>query len=173
MSIVDKNQAVIDYLITCPQIKNSSLYFNLIEAHDNNVQIVTTSEDVTTRRAYIDGSIPKRYTFNLITFKSITDLAIVKDYSTSTSTSEEDEYINENVDELADVQALLDWLHTQEDLHNYPNFGDNCYIDSLQTTTDTPRFDGINTELTPPLAMYSIAIVINYIDSSKMIWKET
>ena len=162
MSVIDKNQAIIDYLITCPQIQNSPLYFNLIEAHDNNVQIVTTSEDVTTRRPYVNGEIPKRYTFNLITFKSITDLAVVKD----------DEYMNENVDDLADVQTLLDWLHEQEDEHNYPDFGENCYIDSLQTTTDTPRFDGINTELTPPLAMYSIAIVINYIDTSKMLWKE-
>ena len=159
---MDKNQAVIDYLITCPQIQNSPLFFNLIEAHNNNLQIVTTSEDVTTRRAYVTGEVPKRYTFTLITFKSITDLAVVKD----------SEYANENVDDLADVQALLDWLHEQEDIKNYPNFGEDCYIDSLQTTTDTPRFDGINDELTPPLAMYSIAIVINYIDTSKMIWKE-
>ena len=172
MSSIDKNQATIDYLITCPQIKNSPLYFNLIQAKDSSVQIVTTSEDTIMRKPYIDGSIPKKYTFNLVTFKSITDLAIVKDYSTSTSTSEENEYINENVDDLADVQALLDWLQDQEESRNYPNFGDDCYIDSLQTTTDEPRFDGINSELTPPLAMYSIAIVINYIDTSKMIWKE-
>ena len=168
---VDKNQAVIDYLTTCPQIKDSPLYFNLINAHDNNVQILTTSQDNTLRRPYIDGSIPKKYTFNLITFKSITDLAIVKNYSTSTSTSE-DEYVNENVDDLADVQALLDWLQEQDELRNYPDFGDDCYIDSLITTTDEPRFDGVNTELTPNLAMYTIAIEIKYIDESKMIWKE-
>lgn len=171
---VDKNQAVIDYLITCPQIKNSPLYFNLINAHDDNVQILTTSQDNQFRKPYIDGSIPKKYTFNLITFKSISDLAVVKNYSTSTSTStsEEDEYINENVEDLADVQALLDWLQEQDEAQNYPDFGDDCYVDSLNVLTDEPRFDGINTELTPNLAMYTIAIEINYIDTSKMIWKE-
>lgn len=174
MSKVDKNQAIIEYLITCPKIYNSPLYFNLINAKDNNVQIITTSEDVTMRKPYITGEIPKKYTFNLVTFKSITDLAVVKEFSTSTSTSDydDDDYTNENVYDLADVQALLDWLQEQEDLHNYPDFGKDCYVDSLQTTTDEPRFEGINTELTPPLAMYSIAIVINYIDTSKSIWKE-
>ena len=170
---VDKNQAVIDYLITCPQIKNSPLYFNLVNAHNDNVQIITTSDDVTYRKPYVTGEIPKKYTFTLITFKSITDMAIVKNYSTSTSTSTSEEYyVNENVEDLADVQALIDWLQDQEDSGNYPDFGDDCYIDELQVTTDTPRFDGVNDELTPPLAMYSVAIVINYVDTSKMIWKE-
>jgi hypothetical protein len=167
--MVDKNQAVIDYLITCPYIKNSPLYFNLINAHNDNVQIVTTSEDKLYRKPYITGEIPKKYTFTLITFKSITDMAIVKNYSTST---DEEEYINENVEDLADVQTLIDWLQEQNDVQNYPNFGDDCYIDDLQVSTDTPRFDGVNTDVTPPLAMYSIAIVINYVDTSKMIWKE-
>lgn len=162
---MDKNQAIIEYLITCPKILNSPLYFNLINAKNDNVQIITTSEDVTMRRPYINGEIPKKYTFTLITFKSITDLAVVKDFSTEADT-------NENVYDLADVQALIDWLHEQEDNHIYPDFGKDCYIDSIQTTTDEPRFDGINDELTPPLAMYSIAIVINYIDTSKTIWKE-
>ena len=162
---MDKNQAIIEYLITCPKILNSPLYFNLINAKNDNVQIITTSEDVTMRRPYINGEIPKKYTFTLITFKSITDLAVVKDFSTEADT-------NENVYDLADVQALIDWLHEQEDSHIYPDFGKDCYIDSIQTTTDEPRFDGINDELTPPLAMYSIAIVINYIDTSKTIWKE-
>jgi len=160
--MIDKNQAVIDYLIQCPQILNSPLYFNLINAKNDNVQIITSADDVTTTRPYVDGSIPKRYTFSIVTFKSITDLALVKD----------SEYPNENVDDLAEAQALIDWVHEQEDIQNYPNFGEDCYIDSIQTTTDTPRFDGINDELTPPLAMYTIAIVINYIDTSKMIWKE-
>jgi len=159
---MDKNQAIIDYLIQCPYIQNSPLYFNLVNARNDDVQIITSSEDVTTRTPYIDGSIPKKYTFTLITFKSITDMAVVKD----------SQHVNENVDDLADVQSLLDWIHEQEDAHNYPDFGDDCYIDDIQTTTDEPQFDGINDELTPPLAMYSISIIVNYIDTHKVLWKE-
>ena len=38
---MDKNQAVIDYLLQCPQISNNALYFNFGEASDNSKQIIT------------------------------------------------------------------------------------------------------------------------------------
>jgi hypothetical protein len=159
---VDKNKAVINYLLQCEDIYNSPLYFNLIDAKDNSIQMLTTAEDKAMSKPFIDGSVQKRYTFNLITFKSISDMEIVK----------AEGYDNENVDELKDVQKLLDWVVDQDDLRNYPDFGDNCSIDSIDTTTDAPRFNGINTEITPPLAMYSISIVIEYLDRSKVIYNK-
>lgn len=173
--MIDKNQAIINYLIQCPQILNSPLYFNLIEAEDDNIQIVTTSEDKAMTRPYIDGSVAKRYTFNLIIFKSISDLEIAKTLPPTPYTDSSGgqptpiQPMNENVDDLAQAQALIDWIDEQNDNRNFPDFGETCFIDDIQTTTDTPQFDGINDELSPQLAMYSIAIVINYIDKSKMI----
>ncbi len=158
---VDKNQAVIDYLLECTDVNDSPVYFNLINAEDNAIQIITTAEDKATQRAYIDGSVRKMFTFNLVIFKSISDMEIVKI----------DGYANENVDELRDVQKLIDWVHEQNDLRNFPNFGESCVIDSIDTTTDVPRFDGINTEINPPLAMYSVSITIDYVDESKIIYK--
>ena len=158
--MIDKNQAVINYLITCEDILNSPLYFNLIDAKDNTIQMLTTAEDNALSKPFIDGSVEKRYTFNLITFKSISDMEIIKS----------SDYSNENVDELQDVQKLLDWVIAQDDLGNYPDFGEKCTIDSIDTTTDVPRFDGINTEITPPLAMYTISIVIEYLDRSRVIY---
>lgn len=161
--MIDKNQAVIDYLCTCNTIKDSPLYFNLINAEDNNIQIITTANDTTYDKPFIDGSKPKKYIFNLVIFKSITDLALV-------TTSG---YSNENVEDLADAQKLIDWVQEQEDLHNYPNFGEECEMQSIEVTTDTPRFDGINTSMNPPLAMYSMSITINYIDTSRTIWNKS
>lgn len=179
MSTVDKNKAIIDYLIQCPQILDSPLYFNLIDAQDDNIQIITRSEDKATSKEYVDGSVAKRYTFSLIVFKSISDLEVIKDIqptpTTDTDTSgtgggfDPTNYPNENVDDLAQAQALIDWIDEQNDYRNFPDFGDMCYVDEIQTTTDTPQFNGINTELSPPLAMYSITIEVNYIDKSKMI----
>lgn len=166
---VDKNSAFIDYILQCPQIVDSPLYFNFINAKDNNTQIITNSDDRSISRPYVDGSVKRRYTFTIIQFKSITDIPIVKFPTIGTSTSEST-FSNENVDDLADMQALIDWISEQEDLHNYPNFGDNCEIDEIRATTDSPRFDGINTEINPNLAMYSIDIEIEYIDTSKVIW---
>lgn len=166
---IDKNKAVIEYLLQCPDIYDSPLYFNLIDAKDNTIQILTQAEDKTLSRPNIDGSVNKKYTFTLITFKSISELEIVKPVGTGTDV---EEYPNENIDELQAVQLLIDWILAQEDLKNYPNFGDDCIIDSIDTTTDYPRFDGINTEMTPPLAMYSIAVVIEYLDTSRVIYNK-
>lgn len=158
--MVDKNKAVIDYLTQCEDIADSPLYFNLINAEDNSIQMITTAEDKSISRTYVDGSKRKRYTFNLITFKTISDKELVVGYS------------NENVDELQDVQKLIDWISEQQDLHNYPDFGEECIIDSIDTTTDIPRYDGINVQMNPPLAMYTISIVIEYLDISKQIWNK-
>lgn len=159
---VDKNKALIDYLLQCEDIYNSPLYFNLINAKDNTIQILPVTEDKIANRPFIDGSVQKRYTANLITFKSISDLEIVKS----------DDYPNENIDELQDIQKLIDWIQEQEELRNYPDFGENCEIDSIDTTTDNPRFDGIDAQANPPIAMYTISIVIEYIDTSKVIYNK-
>ena len=93
---VNKNQAVVDYLLQCTDIYNNPVYFNLINAEDNSIQILTTTEDKAMSKTFIDGSIAKRYTFNLIVFKSISDLELVKPVGT-------DVYPNENIDELQSV----------------------------------------------------------------------
>ena len=161
MSEVDKNQAVIDYIITCPTIRNSPLYFNFINASDDTNQFVTQSSERYTNTRYIDGSVLKIYSFTLITYKSATDIAVVKLAG----------YQNENVLDMSDIQALIDWIKEQEDIENYPDFGTDCIIESIQTTTDNPNFDGINEEVSPPLAVYSMTIEIRYLDVSKVIWR--
>ena len=159
---VDKNNAVIEYLLTCEDINGSPLYFNLINAKNNTIQIITQAEDTSYNKPYIDGAIPKRYTCNLIVFKSISNAELV----TSTDVS------NENIDELNDVQKLVDWIQTQNDLKNFPNFGEDNIIDSIETTTDVPRFDGIDSSINPPLAMYSIGLRITYVDETKVIYNK-
>ncbi len=158
---IDKNKAVVDYLLQCTDIYDSPLYFNLVNAQDNSIHILTTAEDKALSQPYVDGSISKRYTFNLIIFKSISDMELVK----------ADGYPNENIEELNAVQKLIDWIQEQQDLHNYPDFGEDCFIDNIDTETDEPRFNGIDTEVSPPLAMYSIAIIIEYLDTHKQIYK--
>lgn len=159
--MVDKNQAVIDYLIQCPQIQNSALYFNFINAKDDSNQFVTVSNDRYTNKPFIDGSVSKIYTFTIITFKSTADIAVVKLSG----------YPNENMSDMADIQALINWVKEQDDLKNFPNFGENCIIDTIYPTTDEPNFDGIDEEISPPLAVYSTSFQIQYIDVSKKLWR--
>lgn len=158
--MVDKNQAVIDFLITCPAIQSSPLYFNFINAKNDNKQVVTVANDKRLNRSYVDGSELKRYTFTLIDFKSIAYRAIVKQSG----------YSDENVEDMLQVQSIIDWITEQEKLKNYPDFGEDCIIDSMQALTDNPNLNGIDSNVTPALAKYSVSIQIEYLDVSGVIW---
>lgn len=160
MSDVDKNQAVIDYIIQCPTIQDSPLYFNFINAQDDSNQLLTQSTERYASRRYLDGSVMKIYSFTILLHKSAADIAVPKIEG----------YPNENISDMSAAQALIDWIKEQQDLHNYPNFGENCIIDNIDTTTDNPNFDGIDDQVSPPLAIYSITIEIQYLDTSKRIW---
>lgn len=159
--MIDKNQAVVDYLIQCPQILNSPLYFNFINAKDDTNQFLTVSSDRYSNTSFIDGSVEKIYTFTIITYKSAADIAVVKIEGFS----------NENISDMSDIQALIDWVKDQDDIHNYPNFGEDCIVDSIRPTTDNPNFDGIDEQISPPLAVYSTSFEIRYIDVSKKLWR--
>lgn len=161
MSGIDKNQAVISYLIQCPTILNSPLYFNFINAEDDTNQFVTQATDRYVSRRYVDGSVLKIYSFTIILYKSTSDIAVVK----------VEGYPNENVSDMSDIQALIDWVKEQNELHNYPNFGEDCIIDSIDTTTENPSFDGIDEQVSPPLAIYSVTIEIQYLDVSEKLWR--
>lgn len=157
----DKNQAVIDFLLQCPAIANSPLFFNFLNAQDETKQIITQANDKTLNKNFIDGSKLKRYQFNIIDFRSASYQPIPK----------ADGYIAENVVDLLDVQGIMDWIEEQNNTQNYPDFGSNCRIEEMRTTSENPNLNGVDTQLSPALAKYSISIIIDYIDTSKVLWK--
>ena len=161
MAVVDKNQAVIDFLIQCPTIASNPLFFNFLNAKDDNKQIVTQENEKLINRRFIDGSVMKRYTFTIIDFRSVAYQPVPKSAG----------YTSENVEELFDVQSIMDWVNDQAELRNFPNFGTDCVIDAMSTTAENPNLNGVDTQVTPALAKYSMSIQIDYIDTSKSIWK--
>ena len=158
----DKNQAIIDFLLQCPQIQSNPLFFNFLNAKDNNKQMLTVANDVSTNTPFVDGSVQKRYTFTIVDFKSLVYQAIPK----------AEGLVNENVDDLSQVQAILDWVNEQADLRNFPNFGETCFIDDMKTLSNYPILNGVDTSVTPALAKYSMSIQIDYIDTSKVDWNK-
>ena len=157
---MDKNQAIIDFLFQCPQLRDNPTFFNFINAKDNNKQIVTTSNDKILDTSFIDGSVEKQFTFTIIDFKSIEYNALVN----------QEGYEDENVVDILDTQAIINWINEQDDLRNYPNFGSDCIIDEMKTTNDNPSIAGVDSSVQPTLAKYSINIQIKYIDNSKKLW---
>lgn len=159
--MIDKNKAVVEYLTQCPQIADNPLFFNFVTAKDNNKQFLTSANDKTLNAPYIDGSVYKQYSFTIIDFRSVTFQPVVK----------LENYPNENMEEMFDIQGIIDWITEQNDLLNFPDFGEDCVVEEIAATTSSPNLDGVDTSLTPVLAKYSIVVKIKYLDKSKAIWK--
>lgn len=159
--MADKNQAVIDFLMECPQIADNPTYFNFTEAADNSKSILTVANDRVVESKYIDGSVLRRYSFTIIDFKSIIDQALPKIPG----------YSSENVEDFVDVQFILEWVEDQAGLGNYPDFGEDCIVDDMRAATNIPNLNGIDSNTKPNLAKYSISILIDYLDTSKCVWK--
>ena len=103
----------------------------------------------------------KQFTFTIIDFKSVAYRAIVKDGVR----------VDENVEDLLDVQAIIDWIEEQNEARNFPDFGEDCIIDEITTTASNPNLNGIDSNVSPALAKYSISIQVRFLDTSKMLWK--
>lgn len=168
--MANKEQAVLNFLFQCPQIKDNPLFFNFINAKPDNKQFVTMGNESSVHRPYINGSVMKRFTFTLIDFRSTTYQAIPKVIVTTTTTGVEPvPILNENVEEYVDVQGIIDWVQDKADSHEFPYFGEDCIIDSMKVLTDNPVLNGVDTQVKPALAKYSFSIQIDYIDYSKAI----
>ena len=157
---MDKNKAMIEYLIQCPSIAESPLYFNFINAEGDDKQFVTVANDKLMNRPFVDGSVQKRFTFTIIDYRSVAYQELAKLHIDT----------NENVEEFLDIQALIDWINDQNDIKNFPYFGTECIVDSISTTTDNPNLNGVDTSAKPALAKYSVSIQVDYIDTNKQLW---
>ena len=162
---VDKNKQMVEFLKTCPYVQDNPLYFNFLTAADKVNQLVTDPNDSVSDRKYVDGSILKHVQFTFVSYLTISDEEIIVDPETGTAT-----LANENIEDVALIQELIDWITEQNELENYPDFGEKCIIQEMSTNTTNPVFEGINTSVSAALAIYSVAIRIEYIDYNKVIW---
>lgn len=160
MAKVNKEQATIDFLLGCDTIKDSPLYFNFINAKDNNKQFITMANERALEQPFVDGSVQKRYTFTIVDFKSVTYNALVTQAG----------FPNENVEEFVQVKDVIDWIEEQREARNFPDFGDDCLIDDMRALTDNPNLNGVDSNTKPALAKYNISIQIDYLDTSKVVW---
>ena len=132
--MVDKNQALIEYLLTCPTVALNPLFFNFGKQTDNSNQIFTKGSEVAVNRPYIDGSVLKRYTFTIYIYKSVTYNPVVK----------VEGFVDENVSDLAEVQAVIDWVSEQNELRNFPKFDEWCIIDTVEPLTNEPVLNRVD-----------------------------
>jgi len=158
---MDKNIAMIKFLLDCPTIQENPLFFNFANEEDGNNHFITEKD--TKKRSFIDGSILKQYTFSIASYSSVTHNAVVKE--------DDNILMNENIENMAKVQAILDWINEQAENQNFPDFGEGCKVESMETLTTDPDIDGIDTSVNPPIARYSVGVKLDYLDTSKQLWK--
>ena len=163
---MDKNKAMITYLFNCPVIASSPLFFNFAKAEDNNKQLITVANDKKVNQAFIDGSVLKKYTFTIVDYRSVLYQALVND------PEHPNDYPNENVEEMLDVQGIIDWVTEQNDNEVFPDFGNDCVIEQIEALTDNPNLNGVDTSVSPSLAKYSVSIQVQYLDNSKVLWNK-
>lgn len=168
---MDKNNAVIEFLKTCPAIQSNPLFFNFAENEEGTNHFITETDKK--KKTYIDGSVLKQYTFTIASYVPVAYSAIVGDSN----------FNDQNMENMAIVQEILDWIEEQADKANkakydlnesekdyYPDFGSECIIEDMRTLTGDPDLDGIDKSVNPPIARYSIGVQIDYIDNTKKIW---
>lgn len=141
---MNKFQAVMDFISTCPFVGNNT-YFNFVdETHTNgNTSLLMDGYGHLVKK-YVDGESLK---------KLQCVIRQVKPLSPYSNTSE-------NVEQMQIVQHLLDWINEQGKLKNFPDFGEKCAIQSLSTP------DGVlypmNTGVYEGTALYSFPFEITY-----------
>ena len=160
--MVDKTKAIIEYLLTCPALENASSYFNFVQANDEDKQFATSANEKVIHEPYIDGSVEKRFTFTIIDYRSVAYQELPKLFIDT----------NENLEEYLDVQSIINWITEQNLLKNFPEFGEDCVIDSIATTSENPNLNGVDTNVKPALAKYSISIQVDYLDTSNCNWNK-
>ena len=159
--MMDKNKATIDFLLTCEAIHNSPLYFNLTHQEAGSKLFVTQTDDKNIEEPYINGAVKKRYSLTVISFCSMSAMPIAKVEGKP----------DKNMEDYAEVEALMKWIRAEKKADTYPDFGEDCLIEDMYTTAENPKIDYIDATVTPPVAKYSFTLRVEYIDNSEVLWK--
>lgn len=110
--------------------------FNFSPESPDSISFITRYSDKVVKN-YINGDAEKEYGFAI---------DIVKEYSTQAD--------DLNLEAMNFVQAFMDWLEIQNKNKIFPDFGENCEVESIENLQNMPNLAGINAE--ESLARYMV-----------------
>lgn len=143
---MNKFKSVLDFIGTCPLV-GRDLFFNFVDTTENggNTSLVTDGYGEIVKR-YVDGPKLKKMQFVVRQTQPL---------SRQSNTSE-------NVEQMQKVKEFLDWINEQGKQKNFPDFGEKCEVESLETPegVEYPMLTG-NYEGT---ALYSFPFEIIYME---------
>lgn len=110
-----KHEAVWDWLLTCPHIKD--LFFNFSQSGNGDTMLVPlTAYNDYAVQDYISGTSLRWYDFAIVRFDAL-------------SFEPNDQ---KNIEVLVDVEAIAEWIEQQAAQHNHPTFPAGCQILSVE-----------------------------------------
>lgn len=141
---MNKLQAVMDFVQTCPLV-GSNMYFNFVDETESNgnTSLLTDGYGILVK-TYVDGEKLKKFPCVIRQNKPLSP------YPNS----------NENVEQMQYVKDFLDWINEQGKQRNFPDFGEKCTIQKLGTPdgVDYPMLTGVY----EGTALYSFPFEITY-----------
>ena len=117
----NKHQAMLDYLGGCPGL--TPLFFGFSEGKPGAWELRFVASDDCARR-FIDGRCLKYYTFALTYLAPLTADC------------------DENLEAVAEPEAVMDWLRAQNRVRNLPDFGADCHVERVVPLQDAPTAEG-------------------------------
>lgn len=130
--------------MNCPFIRNSAIYFNFLTAQQAAKGFITSANDFSEKD--ITGNEIGKFDFSIIDFRSVNGTAA--------------NYTDNDFAAMADVQQILDWVKTTEQV---PDFGEGYIIEKIYPLTENPELAGVESNELYPLAKYFFKIRIEYI----------
>lgn len=144
--MINKNQAVLDFINTCPLV-GYDLFFNIIdESNPNgNTSLITVPY----------GNIVKKYTDGDRLVRLSYEIRQVKPMSVYSNTSE-------NTEQMQKVQEFIEWINEQGKQKQFPDFGEGCEIQSMRASDGvvTPSVVGVS----DGSALYAFPFDILYLE---------
>lgn len=142
---MNKHEEMLKYLSECPYL-SSFVHFNSVSETVTATGVIPAYSDDSIKQ-YIDGSKLKHY-----------DFAFVKMQQNDDGTS------NTNVNNMYDVQKFMEWIDEQDAICNYPDFGEDCIIESIENLQDMPNIASVDEQ---NLAEYMFQCRVVYTELSK------
>lgn len=135
---MNKHEVMHQYL--SPAIKEF-LHFNSVTERENHTSLNPIFSESNIKN-YTNGDVVKSYDFGI---------TIVKPHDQGTNTI--------NMDSIFDVQGFMKWIHLQNKLENYPNFGKNCNVMRIENLQDMPNLAGTNEDQSLSKYMFQCRVI--------------
>ena len=136
---INKHEKMWEYLMQYPEMYQY-LKFNTVDSVPGETS-VSTSYSESWEKKYYRGHGIKRYDFAVI---------LIRQFDTGTS--------NVNIYEIFDVQKFMEWIEEQNRIRNFPDFGIDTEILSIENLQNMPNLAGIDNDAAAAKYMFQCRV---------------